>query len=628
MISSTLKLPDGKYTMITTEQDLKNLAILLSKCKEIAIDTETSGVNWLEDTLLGISISPKEKESYYIPIQQEHKQRTSMFDAGECYLSLSTVQHYLKDIFSSDIIKYLHNAKFDMHFLHENGMTLGKNVRDTMLLAWIFYNRDGMRYGLKGLTLQELGYKMTELQPMLSKYGAFENIPIQDAAMYAAADADFTLRLGHFFEKKLPTPLKKIYNLENMVNYVLLDMETEGISLDLSVVEELRLDCESKKESVLSQIKKITSIDINSPQQLSMLLFDEYKLPTGGMKEGKSGYYSTGKLVLQALKNEHPIIPLILEYRKWEKLLNTYYNKLPKMVNKRTKRIHTSYSSIRASEGGITSGRLSSDSPNLQQIPPVARRAFVAKPNHKLVCIDYSQQEVRILAIKSGDNELINAFKLENVDVHSLVTAKRFKVSYDTVIQGYTNQDHPDHYLWTKRRKDTKAVTFGLAYGQTKFGFASRLNVSPEDAQKFIDEYFEAFPGIKHYIDETKRFTEDNGYVQTLFGRRRYFDLPKKGDPRREKILREAVNMPIQGTGADIMKIAMINTWNWLKNNPQLKSKMVLQIHDELVLECPDEEVEYVAKEVKKIMETAVTLKVPMACDIEVGRDWYNIVGL
>lgn len=638
-----MKRPDGVYKAITTAAELAEKVQEALTHDAIAIDTETSGFDYMSDKLVGISFSFREKEAYYVPIAGYAEKNSLFAQLDSDKLTLDEVREIFNPVLASDMIKYFHNAKFDMHFLMENGFTFGKNVRDTMLGAWVLWNRKGASYGLKSLIRNLFGIKMTEIKELGIKSSSnshvtFDQIPLDLATPYAAADADMTLRLANLLESQMTGKLPKVWLLENMLVYVLVDMERTGIGLDYDALRDELYKYKSKMERELNAIYQLVGdkYNIDSPKQLSELLFEVLKLPPFG-KMGKNGAYSTSIGVLRALKGKHPVIEHLINYRAYNKLLSTYLGKMEKMVHPKDNKIHAKFSSVSRdsqslfgndSASGITTGRLASNSPNLQNIPYSVRRVFVPDEGCWLVCIDYSQQEVRLLAEYGNDKALIKAFKSGGVDIHLLVTSMILNRDYDELLKIKADPTHPEHDDVIKARKKAKAVTFGVAYGKTPYGFARDWGVTVEEAEKFINDYLHKLPGVKRHLIKQKKLVRSQGYVETFLGRRRYFDTEflSRGSKEWHKYEKEAVNMPVQGGGADVVKIAMLKTHHFLKTNGY-KSRLVLQIHDEIVFQVPDEELHTVVPQLKNIMEHAADkyLTVPMAVDVELGRNWLEI---
>jgi DNA polymerase-1 len=507
-----------------------------------------------------------------------------------------------------------------MTVLERHGMPVQPPIFDTMVASWLGNNDPNARHGLKDLVKEKLNIQMTEITELIGsgkKQLTMDRISVEKVTPYAAADVDMTLRLVEQVEKPLHEHDDKLWHifqtLEMPVIYVLKDMELAGIKLDVDALHHLSKQLARRLTELEQEIYQAAGVafNINSTQQLSDVLFGKLGLPTAGLKKTKSGHYSTAANVLEKLQGQHEVIELILEQRTLAKLISTYIDALPSLVNPQTGRVHTNYNQI-----GISTGRLSSSNPNLQNIPirteqgREIRRAFVAEPGHRLIAADYSQVELRILAHIAQDPGLLQAFANDE-DIHAATAAAVLDIPLDQV----------DKY----QRRIAKTVNFGLIYGQTAFGLAQTTGMSREEARHFIDTYFEKYPGIKRYIDETKKMALEQGYVATLLGRRRDFSgLADMSGPQRGAAEREAINMPIQGTAADIMKQAMINLHAGLKEQ-ELRSRMLLQVHDELVLEAPEHEVDQTVKLTREVMSQAYELRAPLKVDVEVGQNWLEM---
>lgn len=634
--------PDGAYVTVSTPDTLNQLIEKLKAGPRLCVDVETDSTDEVQTNLVGIAITSTAGEGYYIPVghgveakaKAETEVQPSLFEQPEAQastqpptttnqLSLAVVQTALAPVLAdANITKYMHNAKFDMTVLQRHGMPVEPPIFDTMIASWLGNNAPGARHGLKDLTRERLNIQMTEIKELIGagkKQITMAQVPVEKATPYAAADVDMTLRLADAIEN----PLRKnndywtiFQTLELPLIYVLKDMELAGIKLDTAALRQMSSQMAERLDEVEKEIYAAagTEFNINSTQQLSDVLFGKLGLPTAGLKKTKSGHYSTAAGVLESLQEEHDIIKLILEQRSLGKLKSTYVDALPAMVNPNTGRVHTNYNQI-----GVSTGRLSSSDPNLQNIPirteqgREIRRAFVAEPGHQLIAADYSQVELRILAHIAEDQGLLAAF-INDEDIHTATAAAVLDIP----------QDEVDKY----KRRIAKTVNFGLIYGQSAFGLAQTTGMSRDEAREFIDTYFSKYPGVKTYIDETKRMAAEQGYVATLYGRRRDFShLSTLTGPQRGRAEREAINMPIQGTAADIMKQAMITLHAELKKR-RLKTRMLLQVHDELVLESPESEVDEAATLTRQIMAGAYKLRVPLKVDVEVGQNWLEMAGL
>jgi DNA polymerase-1 len=630
--------PDGNYVTVDTSQKLADLVAKLKQSQRLAVDVETDSTDEVQTNLVGIAITPNPGKGYYIPIghgqkaQPKASGQTSLFDLPpndtpspspdvSAQLSLSTVQKSLVSILADpNITKYMHNAKFDMTVLERHGLPVQPPIFDTMIASWLGNNAQGVRHNLKDLTKEKLNIQMTEIKELIGsgkKQLTMDQITVEKVTPYAGADVDMTLRLAEIVEKPLRADQGQLWQifqqLELPLIYVLKDMELAGIKLDTDALRQMSAQMSRRLTELEQQIHQSAGMEfnINSTQQLSDVLFGKLDLPSEGLKKTKSGHYSTAAGVLESLQGQHEIIDYILEQRTLAKLKSTYVDALPALVNPRTGRVHTNYNQI-----GISTGRLSSSEPNLQNIPirteqgREIRRAFVAEPGHRLIAADYSQVELRILAHIAEDSGLRQAFANDE-DIHAATAASVLGIPIEQV----------DKY----QRRIAKTVNFGLIYGQTAFGLAQGTGMSRDEARDFINTYFEKYPGIKRYIDETKKSAAKQGYVATLLGRRRDFShLARMTGPQRAAAEREAINMPIQGTAADIMKQAMIDLHAKLREQ-QWQSRILLQVHDELVLEAPEAEVDEIVRLTREVMSQAFELQVPLKVDVEVGQNWLEM---
>lgn len=602
-------IPLGQYQAVCTEAQLTEVVAGLHACTGFAFDTETLGTRALQDDIVGVSVAVNPGHAWYLPFG--HRQ-------GE-QLPRETVLGALRPFFAdAQLPKYGHNAKFDIEVLEQAGVPVAGVTFDTMLAAALL----NKRRGLKELAFYELGLPepMTDIEELIGKRGKnqlqFADVPIEAAAPYAAADADMTLRLAQALGPQLaeqPKVAEIFQKLEMPLIPVLGRMEQAGIGLDVPFMREVgkRMgDDLAQLEDQIYAFNDGIKFNINSGDQLSDLLFKKLQLPTAGLERTKTGRYSLTAGVLETLaaKTDNPAIQLILRYRQLTKLKSTYVDALPELVNPATGRVHTTYSQL-----GAATGRLSSNDPNLQNIPTRTddgreiRRGFVAAPGHMFIAADYSQVELRVLAHITQDPNLVQAFK-EDQDIHAATAAQLFGVPIEQVNKN--------------QRRIAKMTVFGVIYGISAFGLAARTDLSRTEAQQLIDALFARFPGLRDYIDSTLEEGRREGFVRSLFGRRRYMPDLKVSGPRRQAAEREAINAPIQATAADIMKIAMIRVDEALRQR-QLATRMLLQVHDELIFEAPAGEVDTVVALVCEQMEHAYQFKqVPLKVDLEVGPNW------
>ena len=514
-----------------------------------------------------------------------------------------------KPLFEDESLpKVAHNGKFDMTILAESGITVSNLEADTMIAAHLLSEKS---LGLKALAFQLLGVEMTPITDLIGKGAkqiSMSQVPIEQAAEYACADADIAGRLNEVLQPELHQEgLWQLFaDVEMPLVPVLVHMERNGIALDTRLLTGMSLRL---GEQLLELEKEIYSsvghqFNINSPKQLGSVLFEELQLP--GVK--RKGSYSTAASVLEELREVHPVAGFILDYRQLSKLKSTYIDALPELVNFKTGRVHTSFNQTRTA-----TGRLSSSDPNLQNIPirggqgKQIREAFVAPSGSRLLGADYSQIDLRVLAHLSQDKNLMGAFQCDE-DIHAATAAQLFGTT--------TSEVTPD------MRRLAKTVNFGIIYGMSEYGLEQATELSREEAAKFIEAYFEKYPGVKQYLESTKEQARETGHVQTLLGRKRSIaEINSSNRQVREAAERMAINMPVQGTSADIIKVAMINLYREM-NQRRLKSKMLLQVHDELVFEVPQEEFAEINKLVPLLMSTAIELSIPLKADTKTGSNW------
>jgi DNA polymerase-1 len=601
----------GTYHLVSDEDALRHLSRRLKASSFVAFDTETTDTDAMAANLVGISLTDSENEAWYIPIRAPK---------GETTLDLDIVKAELGPIFADEsVTKIGHNLKYDMEIVARFGMPVQGPLFDTMIAEWIL-NPDAS-LGLKNQAWIRLGVQMTEIKELIGtgrNQRTMEQVELVRVVPYACADADMTLRLAHVIKPDLEAreQLGLFQDLEMKLLPVLTEMELTGIEVDFDWLETLSSELDDRLTRLEDEIHRYAGSDfnVNSTQQLSDVLFGTLGLSTRGTRKTKTGHYSTRASVLEGLKGDHPIIESILDYRELSKLKSTYVDSLPDLINVETGRIHTSYNPT-----GTVTGRISSANPNLQNIPirteegRRVRRAFVAEDGWFLVGADYSQIELRVMAHVSEDQSMIEAFQ-RNEDIHSTTAAAVFGVSLDDVTYD--------------QRRIAKAVNFGLIYGQSAYGLARQLDLSFEEAQSFIDRYFDRFPGVQSYMNRIQEIAEAQGYVETLLNRRRYFPELSEGarvsNRRRQAALRMVINTPIQGTAADIIKLAMIRMDRMLKEK-DLRARMLLQVHDEVVLEVPETEIDETIPVIRSTMWDAFNLVVPLKVDVEIGPNWQDM---
>ncbi|MGD2163788.1 MAG: DNA polymerase I [Anaerolineales bacterium] len=617
-VSSDKKATDDlvETTTINDQAGLSDLREILSRAEAISFDVETTSTDPMKADLVGISVAVTPSKGFYIPIGHDPNL------AGADQLTLEKVIEVIRDpMIDRDIPKVGHNLKYDYLVLARHGLEPTPLAFDTMIAEWLC-DPASRNLGLKNLAWVRLGLEMTEITELIGKgrnQRTMDKLPVDEVAPYAAADAAICLHLMPQLESELKT--KEQWDLFNDVEMplvpILAGMERAGILLDSNFLDELSDTMQTRLDEIQNEIFRIVGheFNVNSTQQLSAVLFDELKLtPPDRTRKTSSGFYSTAASVLEELQSQHEIATLVLEYREISKLKSTYADAFPQQVNPETGRVHTSYN-----QTGSVTGRLASSDPNLQNIPirtelgREIRRAFVPKPDHLLLSTDYSQIELRIVAHIAEDKAMIEAFQNDQ-DIHSATAA---------AISGIPLEDvTPD------MRRNAKAINFGLIYGMSPYGLTRTTDLTLGEAENFVDAYFERFPGVKSYLDEVRERVTIDGYVSTLLGRRRYFPQLEQGSAVNETIrsraLREAINAPIQGTAADIIKLAMLELPEQLEQ-AGLKASMLLQVHDELVFECPSEELDQTAPLVEKVMQEAYKLDVPLKTDTKVGENWADM---
>lgn len=590
------------YELIDSTEKIINLIALLKQHHEFCFDTETTSLNTLNAELVGFSFSVKEHEAYYVPINESKA------------LALEQINLF-KPLFEDETKTLIgQNIKYDYQVLKNYGIDIKNKLFDTMVAHFLIM--PDMRHNMDLLAQTYLNYSPVSISTLIGKKGSdqlsMRSVDINSIKDYAAEDADITLQLkNNFVPKLIENELEKLFNeVELPLIKVLANIEREGINIDVPALKEFSTQLKNDIAIVESEIQSFagTKFNVSSPKQVGEILFEYLKI-IDKPKKTKTGQYATGEDVLSKLESLHPIVAKILDYRELVKLKNTYVDTLPELVNKTTGRIHTSFNQVVA-----VTGRLSSDNPNLQNIPirtekgRQIRKAFIPRDeNHILLSADYSQIELRIVASISGDTNMCEAFRLKK-DIHTATAAKVFGVNEDEVTK--------------EMRYKSKSVNFGIIYGQGAFGLASNLNIPRKEAQDLINNYFKEYGAIKNYMDDTIEFARENGFVKTLLGRKRWLsDINSNNATVRNYAERNAINAPIQGSAADMIKMAMINIYNELKNN-NFKTKMLLQVHDELVFDVYKPELEMVKPIIEKLMREALPLNVPVEVGIGVGLNW------
>ncbi|EOZ95940.1 DNA polymerase I [Indibacter alkaliphilus LW1] len=590
------------YHKVDGEKAIKELISYLEIQDEFCFDTETTALNPNEAELVGLSFSYVPGEAFYIPFpqdQEEAKKKLELFRGA---------------FENENIIKIGQNVKYDLLVLKNYDMQVRGKLYDTMLAHYLV-EPEG-KHSMDWLAQQYLNYKPVSIESLIGKkgknQGSMRDVDVDEVVAYAAEDADITLKL----KEKLDPLVKEngleklLHEVENPLIRVLTEMEFEGVRIDTESLAEMSKELEKESIEMEKRVYELAGEEFNlsSPKQLGEILFVKLKLDSKA-KKTKTGQYATGEEILSKMAAEHEIARVILEYRQIVKLKSTYVDALPTMINPKTGRVHTTYNQFVAA-----TGRLSSINPNLQNIPirtergREIRKAFVPRDdNHVLFAADYSQIELRIMAAFSKDESMIEAFK-NGRDIHATTAAKIFQVSLEEVT--------------SDMRRKAKTANFGIIYGISAFGLSQRLNISRTEAKEIIDAYFKEFPAVKAYMDNCIEKAKKDEYVETILGRRRYLrDINSRNQTMRGFAERNAINAPIQGSAADMIKVAMINVYQWMKQE-KLKSKMILQVHDELVFDAVKDELELLQKEIPKLMSDAVKLGVPVVVETGTGKDW------
>jgi len=604
---ATEKKTQSNYQTLFTKKDLEDWAKKLNACKVFAIDTETDSLDTVTANLVGISLSTQEESGCYIPINHE-------YDGCPKQIDLKTVIKVLGTAIEKNKQKAVgQNLKFDIPILARHGINLDDFHADTMLMSYVL-NSTATRHGMDKLAEFYLNYttvKYKEITGTASKQINFSAVQIDIASNYAAEDADITLRLFNKLNgllKDKPTQLKLLKEIEYPLVHVLSNIEMNGAKVDKNKLADHSEELSKKIEDLSKQAFKIAGEEFNldSPKQLLVVLYEKLKLPI--LKKTPKGQPSTNEETLQRLAEEYEIPKVILQYRTLAKLKSTYTDSLIRIENPSTKRIHTSF------QQAVTStGRLSSTEPNLQNIPIKTaegrriREAFVPEKGNVLISADYSQIELRIMAHLSKDKNLTHAFN-NNLDVHSATAAEVFSVSLDNVTQ--------------EHRRSAKAINFGLMYGMSAFGLTRQLDIPRAEAQKYLDTYFERYTGVKDYMENIKAKAKEDMFVETIMGRRLYLnEINAANGLRRQAAERAAINAPLQGSAADIIKKAMIDI-NGFLNKEMPEVKMIMQVHDELIFETPKNISEEVLLLMKSMMEDAVKLDIPLIAEAAIGINW------
>ena len=603
---ATAKKVNSSYMCVSSEDQLKKIVKEASKAETIAIDTETTGLDYMDTDLVGISLSYKAGEAYYIPIKH--------LDDTVNQIQQDLVLDILRPILETSKNKIIgQNIKFDRNVLAKYGISISSIKNDTMMMSYVL-DASATRHNLDALSSYYLNYKTSTFEDVAGKgvkQVTFDQVPINEATHYAAEDADITLRLYEELNPKLETEdsLKRLNEeIEIPLIEVLSEMEQNGAILNSKILKSQSKDLENRIKKLEKKAYDIAGEEFNlgSTKQLREIFFE--KLNYRVIKKTPGGQPSTDEKVLAELAEEYELPKVLLEHRTLSKLKSTYTDKLPGQISASTGKVHTSFH-----QAVTTTGRLSSSDPNLQNIPIRTedgrriRQAFEPSKGHRFISADYSQIELRIMAHVSKDIGLLQAFQ-EGEDVHSKTASEVFGVDIDNVTADL--------------RRNAKAINFGLIYGISAFGLGKQLGISRNLAAEYMAMYFEKYPGVKEYMESTKEFASQNGYVETLFGRRLYLrDINASNAMRRQASERAAINAPVQGTAADIMKIAMIKTHKAIKTE-EIEAKLILQVHDELILDTPKKEIDSVIAILTDSMMGAANLDVPLEIDVGIGDNW------
>jgi DNA polymerase-1 len=601
------RLPAGEYECVLSEKAFERWLDQLRKATRFAVDTETTSLDYMQAELVGISLCVEVGKACYIPLAHRYPDAPRQLDK-------KSVLNALKPILENpDIGKVGQNIKYDAHIFTGEGIHLQGMVDDTMLQSYIL-NSTASRHNMDALAFYYLGRDTIHYEEVAGK-GAkqigFDQVDLSKASDYAAEDADITLQLDECLRQRLQqeSRLNSVYrDIEMPLLEVLLKLEQNGVLIDQSMLQQQGTEVDRQLSDIETSVFEQAgeAFNLSSPKQIQAILYDKLALPV--LRKTPKGAPSTAEDVLEELANEYDIPRLILEHRGLNKLKTTYIDKLPNEINPNTGRVHTSYQQAVAA-----TGRLSSTNPNLQNIPIRTaqgrriREAFIAQPGKRILALDYSQIELRIMAHLSADESLLEAFE-QGLDVHRATAAEVFGSKLDAVSD--------------EQRRAAKAINFGLIYGMSAFGLGKQLNIGRNEAQQYVDTYFERYPGVRRYMEETKTLAREQGYVETVYGRRLHLpDINARNAVQRQYAERTAINAPMQGTAADIIKRAMIAVHRWLIEDGD-RTKMIMQVHDELVFELDAADVERSTQEIGRLMVEAADLSVALEVDAGVGLNW------
>ena len=595
----SIKTTKHNYLLTDNDEKIEKLVAHLQTQPIFCFDTETTSLQTTEAKIVGISFCTQKSEAWYVP----------------CFEAPERIQKFKNILENEHIQKIGQNLKYDIQILKNYNIHLKGKIFDT-LLAHFLIDPDSRNNSMDILAERYLNYKTISFEDLVGKKGknqkTIDQINPELVCDYASEDADITWQLKEIFEKKIQdTKIQKLlHEVEEPLSFVLADMEYEGVNVDTSALKKMSVELEKDSKKSQQEIYNLAgkNFNIGSPKQLGEILFDKLKI-SENPKKTKTGQYATGEDILHRLSKNHKIAGKILEFREYNKLKSTYVDALPKLISNKDHRIHTDYRQTVAS-----TGRLSSNNPNLQNIPirtqrgREVRKAFIPKnENYLVLSADYSQIELRIMAAFSKDEAMIQAFK-EGKDIHSITASKIFKVAIENV--------QPE------MRRKAKEVNFGIIYGISAFGLSQNLNISRAEAKEVIDSYFKEFPKVKTYMENAIEEAKSKEYVETLLGRKRFLrNINSKNFTMRGFDERNAINAPIQGSAADIIKIAMIDIHKWMKKK-NVKSKMIMQVHDELVFDVHKEEIEQMKTQIADMMQNAIKLEVPMEVGLGIGKNW------
>ena len=603
----TANLDPSGYQTVLSEQAFEQLLSELERSELTALDTETTSLDYMEAKLVGLSFATEPGKAWYLPLAHDYLDAPAQLDKNWV---LARLKPWLEDAGKAKVGQ---NLKYDQSVLARYDIALQGIAFDTMLESYVL-NSVGSRHDMDNLALKYLGHNtisFTDIAGKGVKQLTFNQIALEQASLYAAEDADVTLRLHQALWPQLqqtPSLVRVLQDIEMPLVPILSAMERHGVLIDASLLKQQSQQLGSRLAELEQQAHQLAGQEFNlaSPKQLQQILFEQQGLPV--LKKTPKGTPSTAEEVLQELAHDYELPRLLMEHRMLSKLKSTYTDKLPKMI-KASGRVHTSYHQAVAA-----TGRLSSTEPNLQNIPIRSeegrriRHAFIAPKGKKILAIDYSQIELRIMAHLSGDKALLDAFAA-GLDIHKATAAEVFAV--------------PLAEVTSEQRRRAKAVNFGLIYGMSAFGLARQLDIGRQEAQQYVDRYFERFPGVLAYMERTRKQAHEQGFVETIFGRRLYLpEINARNMARKKAAERAAINAPMQGTAADIIKRAMIDVADYLKQHRELQAVMIMQVHDELVFEVASEHMDTAARELAAVMERAARLDVPLLAEAGYGDNW------